>query len=98
MMAVMKTGKKHTIVQSFAMPAPYTNAARNNRPSRPSSRYSSNDQITNANSSKPTMSPVKFVAFSQNVSCKPHSNTAKTGGNQAVGMVKNEKAFCSRVR
>src|SRR5208283_1526626 len=98
MTAVMNTGKNPTIAQLSAMPAPYTSDARNKRHSRSSSRYSSSNQITDANSNNSNISPVQFVACSQNVSCKPQTSAARTGGSQALRMVKNEKSLRSRLR
>ena len=93
-----KAGKNPTIAQLLARLAPYTTDARNKRPSRSSSRYSSSDQITNANNNRSNISPVQFVAFSQKVICKPQTSTARTGGSHALPRVKNEKSLCSRLR
>src|SRR5271154_810919 len=86
------------IDQLSAMPAPKTAAARNKRHSRSSSRYSSSDQTMNANSSSSNISPEQFVAWSQNVSCKPQTATARNGGSHALQIVKNEKLLRSRSR
>ena len=67
-------------------------------PSRSSSRYSSSDQITTANSSRSNISPVQLVARSQNVNCKPQTSTASSGGSHALQVVRNEKSLPSRSR
>ena len=54
--------------------------------------------MINANSSTLNISPVQFVACSQNVSCSPHTATARTGGSQAPQIVRNEKSLRSRLR
>ena len=92
------SGRKPVIPQSSVIPAPKTNEATNNRHSRSPSRYSSSDQITTANSSRSNISPVQLVARSQNVSCKPQTATASSGGNHALPVVRNEKTLVSRLR
>ena len=54
--------------------------------------------MTTANSSRSSISPVQLVARSQNVSCKPQTSTASSGGSHALPVVRNEKSLFSRLR
>ena len=98
MIAARNNGRKPTMAQFSVMPAPKTAAARNKRPSRSSSRYSSSDHTTKANNSNSNISDVQFVACSQKVICRPQTSTAKTGGSHALPVVKKENELCSRSR
>src|SRR4051812_41460882 len=51
-----------------------------------------------AKSNRSKISPVDDVAFSQKLSCKPQTSTARTGGSQAPGMVRKENSLVSRCR
>jgi len=81
------------------LPCPrHTRPSQKQTPSRSSSRYSSNDQITKRETATGrTSRPCNSLRFAK-TSLQTANQHARTGGSHALPVVKNEKSLCSRLR